>query len=452
MRSSIRTGAMIGVAATSLCFGISAFAADPSADVGSRLSVAPGVSGLKVKKSKDGGEQVNGQLEGRTFALRVPQNWNGKAVLFAHGYAMPDGKKGDTVSSDPVAEDPSFGLFPHAYGQGYAVGHTSYDKLGLATASGIQRNVALARLLRRVGTAKVYLTGASMGGSITALTTQRYPTDFDGAMAVCGPVSDWTRQIDYVVGVRALYNYFSAGSPYELPGTKDVTSNPRNGNIIKLFLRLRKLQNDATAEPDGPAARLIANTMTAVPGQETKSEFSSLVLALILASNGMDDFNEVMGGMPADNSAVTYHSALLDERQNAELNRTIQRYRADPAARAKLARDFSTSGDQRTKLLTIHNAYDSLVAYEQEERFRARVGQAGNAGALALRTVPTMTLAFSSPMIKKAFPFSGLFKGSFGAMHCGFTPEQMESNFADMVAWANGGPKPNETFRSDLDR
>jgi hypothetical protein len=44
---------------------------------------------------------------------------------------------------------------------------------------------------------RVYMTGASMGGHITAVAIEQYPNTFDAALPVCGALGDY-----------ALFNYF----------------------------------------------------------------------------------------------------------------------------------------------------------------------------------------------------------------------------------------------------
>ena len=417
-----------------------------------RFQAAPEVKRLKVVETADGGSQVNAELNGRMFALRIPPNWNKQAVLFAHGYTPPRTGKADTVSADPVVDDPAHGLLGTAYAQGYAVGHTAYDKLGFAVASGIVRNVALERLLRKIGAKKVFLTGGSMGGSITALASQLHPKEFDGAMAMCGPVSDWTYTLQHVAEVRNLYNYFSRRTPYELPGSKDVTTGINGVNPVAFFLNLRKLQNDAVSDPKGPAAQIIARTMSAAPSMRNKADFATLSSGLILAIASIDDARQVVGGLPIGNRDVVYQSSLLSDAENAALNEGVQRYEADPAPRAKLIRDYSTTGNQHMKLLTVHNAYDPLVAYEHEDRLRSRVERAGNLKALAQQTWPTLTLSFTAPAAKTLVPAAETFKGFYGAAHCGFTKEQMSKSFNDLIAWTSDGIKPRESFRKNLDQ
>lgn len=71
-------------------------------------AAAQQATNVEVKAREDGGFTVNGKLEGDHFAMAVPADWNGQALVFAHGYSVPGSSV--TVSEDPADKDPSGGL------------------------------------------------------------------------------------------------------------------------------------------------------------------------------------------------------------------------------------------------------------------------------------------------------------------------------------------------------
>lgn len=420
------------------------------------LAARSKVTNLSFKTATDQGLLVNGQLNGRAFALRIPANWNGQTVLFAHGYVGLNDSgqpQTDVVSADPVAQDPSLGLLTAAYSQGFAVGHSAYDKTGLAITTGIERTVALKRFTDTIGSQRAYITGGSMGGAITTLISQRYPRDFAGALAICGAVGDWTYVADHITHVRALYNYFSAKTPYALPGSQDVTHNLTGATQAQVLLTLLKLQQDAQANPQGQAAQIMARVASAVPTALMRDEISTLLSTIPLQASGIEDFNAQAGGQFIDNQTTVYQSALLNDAENEALNAGIQRYSANTAARARATAQFSPSGQQSIKLLTVHNAYDPLATYENEDRLRQRVAQVGRLGNLSQRSVPTLNINFPLPaIVAQAFPGADQLKGTFGAVHCGFTPQQLGSAWNDLRTWVENGVKPGDALRQNLSR
>lgn len=75
-------------------------------------AIAQQATDVEVKARDDGGFIVNGKLEGDHFAMAVPANWNGEALVFAHGYSVPGSPI--AVSEDPADKDPSGGLMKGA--------------------------------------------------------------------------------------------------------------------------------------------------------------------------------------------------------------------------------------------------------------------------------------------------------------------------------------------------
>lgn len=62
---------------------------------------------------------------------------------------------------------------------------------------------------------KVFLTGASEGGLITALLIESEPNLFDAGLEACGPVGDFPYQLKYFGDARATFQFFF---PRLIPG------------------------------------------------------------------------------------------------------------------------------------------------------------------------------------------------------------------------------------------
>lgn len=388
------------------------------------------VTELRLQPLLDGGTLVGGRLAGATFALRFPPHWNRQSLVFAHGYTVV-GTEPDTVPADPVAQDTTGGVFKEAYARGFAVGQSTYDKRGFAVESGIERTVALSRLLSALGAQRAYIAGASQGGSITELAIERYPQQFAGALAACGVVGGWEPELNYVTHLRALYNYFAAGTSYELPGIHDVTRTA-GPDVNTIGLTLLKLYTAAQLQPQGEAARIIRQTVSAVPGVRTQDDIATLLMPLAAQMTGAEDFWAQAGGVFVDNTRTVYRSPLLSEAENAALNRGIQRYAASPAALARVHERWTPRGGIfKTKLLTIHNEYDPLVPTEHETWLREKVSAAGNDANLFQTLVPTTYSRFPTQLL-----------GFEAANHCGFSPEQTKRVWNTLQQWVESGVRP----------
>ena len=151
---------------------------------------------------------------GAAYRIEVPEAWNGGLVVYAHGYRG----SGTTVHVD----DPA--LRAHYVQRGYAWAASSYATNGYDVGQGVRDSVALLDLFRQaVGRSarSVIMSGASMGGHVTAVAIEEYPRAFAGAMPYCG-----------VLGDTALYDYFldanvtAAALAPSPPGTRRPRCRP----------------------------------------------------------------------------------------------------------------------------------------------------------------------------------------------------------------------------------
>jgi hypothetical protein len=394
---------------------------------------AAGATDVSGKALDDGGLLLGGRLEGDQFALAIPKNWNHEAVLFAHGYTIP-GTPVD-VQVNPLAKDPT-GVFRTPYGEGFAVGHSAYDKSGIAVASAVENTHRLRGFVGQLGTTRAYMIGASMGGNIVEATVEVHPQDFAGALAGCGVVDNWNDGIGWQIEVRAAYEYFTRGTKYAVPGNADIS---RSGLSSSSFAALRYLQiyriakpilklfDAAKKNPGGPESRIIDNVVAITHAERDPAMF---VLPIGLITLGMDDMTATFGGSVWDNTQKVYHSPRLSDDENAKLNAGIQRIKADPAALDYAKRWHEASGQFQTKLMTVYNTIDSLVPPQlQEAPLKAAVERAGNGANLVQRGVPP---------VQAPLPLFG----TLGYAHCGFSEAQMKSAFDDLRRWVETGARP----------
>lgn len=395
---------------------------------------------IQVKSRDDGGFTLNGRLEGDHFAMAVPPNWNGEALVFAHGYSVPGSSIG--VSEDPADKDPSGGLMKGVYAQGFAIAHSDFDKAGVGVESAVENTLRLRAFLGRVGIDRAYVAGGSMGGNIVLAIIETEPNAFAGALAGCGLVDNWTDEVGLLIDLRALYAYFTLGTNYALPGESDLNRSALSpisaaavgplGDAHRLIQMKRiadpiaALFKAADADPNGREAQIIAR-IASITG--VTPEPASFIVPIMTVSLGMDDMNATFGGGIYDNSTRVYASPLLSTEEAAALNRSVGRVRADPAAVAYANRWRRSTGQFSIPLVALHNRIDSLVPYSQFEGLVRKTEAAGNAGNL---------LAITVPEIRTPLPGTGL----TGIAHCGFTPEQLVTAWDALRTWTTTGQKP----------
>lgn len=405
-----------------------------------RRVAAAGARDVEVHGRRDGGIALEGTLEGRQFAVAIPPRWNHEALLFAHGYSYVNSST--RVALDPVANDPAFSSMSAPYAEGFAVGHSAYDKPGLGIESATVNTMRLRELLEKAGVSRFYVSGGSMGGSVVMALIERHPGAFVGAISACGVTDGWQTEIGGLVDLRALYNFYTKDTRYALPGDRSLDRNalslsrPFNSSglatiqqiiqVMRIARPVTALFDAASANPDGPEAQIIAKISSMSVYRADPTSFLYPLSAIML---GMDDMRATLGGNVYGNTGKRYSSPLLSAAEIAALNQGIQRIKADPVAQA-YARDWHEStGRFSTPLVTVHNAVDALVPYSQSTELRRRVAAAGNLGRLSqFEAVPTIATV---PVI-----------GVTGLTHCGFTKEQTSHLFSLTRRWVEHGVRP----------
>ena len=148
-----------------------------------------------------------GVHNGAGYRIEVPRNWNGRLVMWAHGFRGSGLEL--TVDNHP--------LRAFLAANGYAWAASSYSRNEYDVEAGVKDTHALTQRFNGiVGRPELtYLTGASMGGHVTAAAIEQYPQAYDGAMPICGVLGDhelFDFYLDYNLVAAAL-----AGVPTTFP-------------------------------------------------------------------------------------------------------------------------------------------------------------------------------------------------------------------------------------------
>ena len=130
-------------------------------------------------------ERTWGVHKGAGYVIEVPADWNGDLIVWAHGF-----RGTDTALTISAGEVP---LRSYALANGYAWAASSYSKNDYNVSTGVRDTQQLVKLFQSEygKPGLTYLTGASMGGHVTAASIEKYPKLYDGAMPVCGVVGDY---------------------------------------------------------------------------------------------------------------------------------------------------------------------------------------------------------------------------------------------------------------------
>jgi pimeloyl-ACP methyl ester carboxylesterase len=388
-------------------------------------AVTSGVTDLNLVTRTDGGLSVTGKIKANPFALRIPPNWNNKSVLEAHGYQSPQNPEVVPSPSGSAANplgDPSFGLLSAAYAQGFAAANTAYAKTGYAVKEGVEANKALHDFLAAAGSKTQYMTGISMGGNITLALVEKYPNDFVGALPYCGVVAGWRAEQRFLLDFRVVYDYFTKGTPYSLPGNGDAVT-------LSAALTLPVIQNavaklfTAAGSGDKVAQGIIGQIVSVTGTPDAPPTPKGFITPLASTVYGLADYLSTAGGLGYSNVGKNYKGSAND----VGLNAGIERLTASAASSAYLDANYTPTGNFTAKMLSFHNTSDPLVPYSFEPEFRAIVAAAGNSANLVQQTV-------------KASTFDP--KDTFGPDHCSFSQKEVVGAWNDLRAWVENGTKP----------
>jgi hypothetical protein len=302
-------------------------------------------------------EVVEGTLSsGARYIISVPDgSWNGDLVMYAHGYTSPIPEREPDL---PLSLPDGTPIPALVNGLGYAFAASSFPKNGLAVVEGIDDMVELSDVFESTyGTpGHIYLGGASMGGLVTVLAIERHPTVFDGGLAVCGPVGNFRKQIDYFGDFRVVFDYFFPGvipgSPIQIP--EEVMANWETVYVGKIITAL--------VQKPGKTKQLLRVTRAAVDPEDPDSIAETVLGVLWYNVFATNDARTVLGGNPYDNRRRWYFGSKNDLR----LNWRVKRFSADPAALAEMEMSYKTSGVLLTDLVTAHTTADPIVPYWHE--------------------------------------------------------------------------------------
>jgi pimeloyl-ACP methyl ester carboxylesterase len=361
---------------------------------------------------------------GSLYALYIPRDWNGDAIYYAHGIRPP-------LAPITLNDQDNFFAVRDALGaQGYAFAYSSFSENGLAVKDGVQRTHQLRGLLAsQVGgePERSYLAGYSLGALVAVDLGERFPTQYDGVLAMCGMVGGTPRELQYVGDVRALFDFYY---PNVLPG--DVISAPDTpmtiaqvqalvvGAIMQNPTGLFAIASTAqTPLPFAPIGSITDPTSTAF-----QSLVGSLVTALYYQLIGTPDVvDRTHGHSPYDNRDVTYAlgTLVIPNPALATLiaasNAGVKRYDIAPDAANYLERYYVPTGDLQIPVVSVHNLWDPLVPFFHEPAFAQAAAAAGQSSMLLQRAVP-----------------------NYG--HCNFSTPLVVSSFQTLVSWVTTGVKP----------
>lgn len=352
------------------------------------------------------------------YRIEVPDNWNGDLVMWAHGFRGTGLEL--TVDNHPLRDLLIL--------QGYAWAASSYDRNDYDITSGVQSTHALLKRFNGIVSKpnKVYMTGASMGGHITAVAIEQYPNTFDGALPVCGAIGDYAL-FDYFLDFNLAAQQLGTGNSgfpvvdaeyigVTVPAIKaGLGAAPGSWPFI---LNAQGQQHKDLVEQRSGGER---------PNFDEAFAFWNSIPSATGGGNFLFELGLGDGSLPRAPGAATQNINTIYQFDNdpsltaaeQDLNDNIARVAAAPQTRRSngLAQVPRISGDINIPVLTLHNLGDLFVPVLNEVVYAENVRAKGKSNLLVQRAVR-------------------------GVLHCDFTPAEFSRAFIDLVQWVELGDKP----------
>ncbi|HYD62034.1 MAG TPA: alpha/beta hydrolase [Noviherbaspirillum sp.] len=368
-------------------------------------------------------DRWHGVLNGAGYRVEVPKNWNGRLVLYAHGYEGQDAVL--RVSDIPIRR--------HLVENGYAWAASSFSRNGYDVRTGIEDTNALALAFTAIAAqnqrplpapSRIYIVGASMGGHVAAAAVEREALEsannkvrYHGAMPMCGVVGD-TELFNYITAYQLAAQYL-AGIP--------ATSFPVTDFASKEDKIKRELWRIFPAIATSQGRKLRAAFINLTGGPRPIADISFRLKPLqdpIWRRFGHDGTLEgIVSGNVADTTGIVYQ---LDEdpAQSAEeqaMNVTILRVAADPQANPRRSDGLrwipTVNGQFDVPVVTLQTLGDLVVPFSMQQVYKRRAIANGSDRWLVQRAIR-------------------------GPGHCDFTIAEQVEAFEAMVNWDLTGVKP----------
>lgn len=349
----------------------------------------------------DGTQLENQEVQ---YAACIPNDWDGRrAFFYSHGTDADttlEGIQGQLALPDGTRLQDLFVQL------GITFAWLARSDPGLSDIE-----VAIAELLEldfvleseySVTPVYTYLSGVSQGAAIATKVIEREPTRFSGAVAVCGPIGSFWRQLFRSVDIYNLLDHYlsdailqradlssdaerllvkdASGSP-SIPEAVVTSADAVEDAIEALFL-------DPTAKERRLLERFLGVTRLATLAfYEANPEVVSNEIAGVMSEviRHFDDGVDTLGGHVYNNRGRIYFGSG----QDFLLNLRIQRFDPDTSiARARVENFFETSGQLYDPLVTPHNLPDPRVPFWHELLYEKKA--AGMGSAALHTTVPLL--------------------------------------------------------------
>jgi pimeloyl-ACP methyl ester carboxylesterase len=314
---------------------------------------------------------------GAFYWIAVPAVWNQVLVMHAHG--GPElGEPRAQRSADDLTR------WAITVKAGYAWAGSTFRQGGVEVRAAAEDTERLRQLfVEHIAKPKLTLLhGQSWGAGVAAKGAEMYATSvngsspYDGVLLTSGVLGGGTRSYEFRLDLRVVYQALCNNHPLPSEPPYPLWQGlPPGSKLTRAELAQRV--NDCTGlnlkadQRSVDQQRKLTSILNVVRIPER-----SLMGHLNWGTWHFADvvFKRLNGGNPWGNVGAVYSGSDDD----AALNRTVARYRADPDAVARFASDTDLTGRITVPVLTAHAVNDPVAFVELESAFFDTMQRAGN--------------------------------------------------------------------------
>ena len=397
------------------------FTADATATTFAAMAAAPGDVTEMSSTSR-----WAGVLNGAGYRVEVPANWNGKLVMYTHGYAGT----GAALNVQDVR------IRRHLIQNGYAWAASSYSKNYYDVRVGVEDTNALALEFTKIAAknsrtlvapSRIYITGFSMGGHIAAAAIEDEAkanainkVNYHGAVPMCGVMAD-TALFDQFAAIQVSAQALAGVPSYPTDKFSEIIGMV-TGSLFSSFPSAATPTAQITTTATGAK---FASVLKNITGGERPMFTQGLAFGgsfpNIWGSLGGDGtISGILNKNIFDTNGFTY-AIDGDVAGSTALNASAQKLTAAVDAN-RLRSDGlrwipKANGEFKIPVVSIHTLGDLFVPFSMQQVYQKRVAAKGNSSWLVQRAIR-------------------------GASHCDFTIAEQVDAFEAMIKWERDGVKP----------
>jgi pimeloyl-ACP methyl ester carboxylesterase len=307
------------------------------------------------------------------YLIVMPATWSGVLVVHAHG-GPSLGEPKTTRNDEDIAR------WAITVREGHAWAGSVFRQGGFAVTTAAEDTERVRRIFVEhvAKPRRTLLHGQSWGAMVATRAAELYPTSWEGILLTSGVVAG-PATYDFRLDLRAIYQLLCRNHPRpdEPPYALSI-GLPADSKLVNADVAARANEclglNKPAAERSPEQSRKLQTIVDVlkIPAGSVVSHLNwgTFTLRDLVAKNG--------GASPFGNDGVRYVGSPDD----AGLNASVPRFKADPQAVARFAADVDHRGRFAVPVLGAHAIHDATVFVEGSDTLRQRMVASGRGDRL----------------------------------------------------------------------